>query len=361
MTAILLTDHDREFYEERLEGFLPDELTDIHAHCWLDGFRVPRPPGSPRRAAAWPALVARDNSFESLEETYRLLFPGKRCRALVFGFPDREYDVDVSNDYVASSGRPQNFYPLLLAQPHWSANEFSARLDRDRFLGAKVYLNFAPDHIPGNEIRIFDFAPHHQLEVLDQRGGILILHIPRPARLRDPVNLHEMIELERRYPRIQTVIAHVGRAYCGSDLGDAFERLSNSPSLLFDISANTNEEVFASAIDAVGPQRLLFGSDLPITRMRMRRFCENGRYINVVPPGLYGDVSADPSMRESSPEEAHRLTFFLYEEIDAFRRAAVSRGLGADDIKAVFHTNAMRILETAAAHYAHQEIHEEPS
>jgi dsDNA-binding SOS-regulon protein len=67
-----------------------------------------------------------------------------------------------------------------------------------------------------------------------------------------------------------------------------------------------------------------------------------------VPRGLYGDVSDDRHMREVDGEQAEALSFFLYEEIDAFRRAAQAAGLTLKDIEDVFHDNAVRIVETAS-------------
>ena len=136
----------------------------------------------------------------------------------------------------------------------------------------------------------------------------------------------------------------MGRAYCPEDVGDAFEVLAESRNMMFDISANTSAENFERLIRAVGPRRILFGSDLPITRMRMRRICEHGVYVNVVPKGLYGDVSADPHMREVEGDDAARLTFFMYEEIRAFRQAALKTGLGSSDINDVFYRNSAEML-----------------
>jgi hypothetical protein len=220
------------------------------------------------------------------------------------------------------------------------------------FIGAKVYLTLSPAHIPADQIRIFDFLPHHQLEVLDRHGWIVMLHIPRSARLRDPANLADMLEIERRYPSARVIIAHVGRAYCPEDVGDAFTVLAQTQRMMFDISANTNAAVFEQLIRTVGPRRILFGSDLPITRMRMRRICEHGNYINLVPRGLYGDVSDDKHMREADGERADVLSFFLYEEIDAFRRAAQATGLTPQGIEDVFHGNAARLIESASGRTA---------
>lgn len=348
MSLFDVTDRDREFYRTRLASALPREIVDVHAHCWRGEFLAAEP--QPARGAEWAMRVAEDDPFEDLHETYRLLLPDQECHAVVFGYPERKYDVDRSNDYVGAHAHEHGDHPLLLARPEWGADELARRLDAGPFLGAKVYLSFAPTYIPSNELRILNFAPHHQLEVLDARHSILILHIPRPGRLKDPVNIHQLLEIEARYRNLQIVVAHVGRAYCDWDVGDAFEQLAPAGNLLFDISANTNTLVFAQAIRAVGPDRILYGTDMPITRMRMRRTTADGHYVNIVPAGLYGDVSDDPNMREATPDETDKLTFFLYEEIDAFLRAADECGLTAPDIEKVFHTNAARCIATADAH-----------
>jgi len=69
--------------------------------------------------------------------------------------------------------------------------------------------------------------------------------------------------------------------------------------------------------------------------------------VNLVPKGLYGDVSGDKNMGEVEGEEAHKLTFFLYEEIDAFRRAAERVGLSRGDVEDVFYHNAKAMIEAA--------------
>jgi predicted TIM-barrel fold metal-dependent hydrolase len=339
-------DVDRRFYEEKLAGFLPDRIVDIHTHVWLKDFRKAPPTG---RAVTWPLRVADQNPVEDLIETYRSLFPGKTVRPLMFSFVEsHEDDFAGANAYVSRAASEHGFAALVFASPTWSAERLEQEIAAGHFLGAKVYLTLAPAQIPVDEIRIFDFLPHHQLAVLDRHGWIVMLHIPRSARLRDPANLADMLEIERRYRKAKIIIAHVGRAYCPEDIGDAFTILAPTQRLLFDFSAHTNADVFKQLIRTVGPRRILFGSDLPITRMRMRRICEGGKYVNLVPQGLYGDVSGDSHMREVGGAQAEALSFFLYEEIDAFRRAALAAGLTAADIEDVFYRNAVRLLAPAS-------------
>jgi predicted TIM-barrel fold metal-dependent hydrolase len=335
---------DLDFYRQRLQSFLPARLIDIHTHVWLDKFKSHQEEEN-LRAVTWPSRVARDNSIEDLMETYRLMFPDKKVLPLIFGHAlSLGDDIDGGNEYVRECARRYRIPALIFADPRWSEVELEERIRAGKFLGAKVYLTRSDPRLPERDIQIYDFLPHHQLQVLDRHGWIVMLHIPRPARLRDPLNLAQIIEIERRYPNLRLIIAHVGRAYCPEDIGDAFEVLSETRKVVFDISANTSEETFAQAIRAVGPQRILFGSDLPILRMRMRRICEGGTYINLVPRGFYGDVSGDPHLREVDGQDAEQLTFFMYEEIDAFRRAATATGLGEKDLEAIFYGNAAQLL-----------------
>lgn len=337
---------DRRFYAERLAAFLPDRIIDIHTHVWRAEDQPPQPPARDKRAVSWPSLVAAVNPIENLLETYRLMLPGKTVTPLIFSGLPAGGNLHRINAYIARCARTHRLPALIFSDPAWSAEVLERRVKAGGFLGAKSYLSMAPSYLPRQEIRITDFFPPHQLEVHDRNGWMVMLHIPRDGRLKDPVNLAQLVEIDKQYRRLKLVVAHVGRAYCDEDVGQAFEVLSGTRRLVFDFCANTNAHVFEMALRAVGPRRLLFGTDLPITRMRMDRVTRDGHYVNRVPRGLYGDVSGDPNMEAVSGPEADRLTFFMYEEIDAFRRAAERVKLSRRDVADVFAGNAARIIKS---------------
>lgn len=337
---------DRTVYADCIRDFVPDTLIDMHTHVYPEA-----PPVSGQvRTVTWPSRVASCNPIEDLDETARLLFPGKTYIPVIFGFPSDDLDLAAANRYVASVARLRQVPALMLAHPDMTAQSLEQQLKQGGFLGIKVYLTFAPQYIPAPEIRIFDFLTHEHLEVCDRLGLLVMLHIPRSKRLKDPVNLAQLLEIEKRYRNLQLVVAHVGRAYVNDDVGDALAILGKTDRMLFDISANTNDWVFEQLIRTVGSSRILYGSDLPIVRMRMRRIERDGHYVNLVPRGLYGDVSGDPNMAELDPPEADQLSFFIYEEINAFRKAAQRTGLTGSDIERVFWKNAQDRL--AACGYA---------
>lgn len=332
---------DKRYYSERLKDFLPENIFDVHTHVYLP---QPEVKGE-KRTVTWPSLVADRNPIEDLIETGKLMFPGKNYKAFIFGTPTKGADLSEANDYVSEVAKQENMPALMLAHPNMSAEELEKGLIEGGFKGIKVYLTFAPLYIPVPEIRIFDFLTHEHLEVCDKLGLAVMLHISRNARLRDPVNIEQMLEIEEKYKNIKLIIAHVGRAYCKHDVGDALDILSKTKNMKFDFAANTNSWVFEQLIKAVGPERILFGSDLPIARMRMRRIEEDGIYKNVVPRGLYGDVSKDKNMKEVDPPEADELSFFMYETMDNFRKAAIATNLSSDDLDKVFWKNGTEMFD----------------
>ena len=346
MALFEVTANDRKVYEEELRDFLPERIFDVHAHMSLVSHMENGEPNPEevKRTVTWPSLVAKQNSIEDLQETYRLFFPGKECRALMFSGAGHQ---DVVNQYVADVSKQSGFPALYFSHPNESADKIEEEIRKGGFLGLKSYLDLSPKYIPEAEIRIYDFFPRHQLERLNEMGGICMLHIPRHGRLKDPVNIQQILEIKRDFPRILLIIAHIGRAYTKGDIGDAFTHLSQAPDLLYDFCANCCEYAITELIRNVGTKNVMFGLDLPILRMRTHRIEENGTYINLIPPGLYGDPSQDSHLREVSPEEAEKITFFAYEELLAFKRAAQTLGLTREDVADIMCNNAERLIEQA--------------
>ena len=107
--------------------------------------------------------------------------------------------------------------------------------------------------------------------------------------------------------------------------------------MMFDFCANTLGLATEKCIEAVGTKRVLFGTDMPIAKMRMYRISEDGYYINVVPRGAYGDVTGAAHMRES--DEAN-ITNFTYEIIRGFKECATNLSLSKKDVEDIMCNNA---------------------
>ena len=127
MSLLDVKPYDIKLYEEELADFLPDTFIDCHTHVWLDSQYIP---GMTRndRSCAWPAMVAHDNSVEDLNETNRLLFPGKKVISVLYGQPVAEINLDVNNAYVAEKAEEFGFPALYISHPSQSAEELERKV-----------------------------------------------------------------------------------------------------------------------------------------------------------------------------------------------------------------------------------------
>lgn len=331
-----ITEYDKYVYEKELRDFLPDEFIDFHTHIEDEDSTVQ---GAHNGGSTWTNLVTDAKTAEDLIESYKMLFLDKEVTPLVFG--GCICDIDDVNKYVREKADKYGFPKLYRTHYAMTAEELEKAIIEGGFLGIKPYLSNCPSYIPNNEIRIFDFVPHEHLEVCDKNGWILMLHIPRSERFRDKVNIAQLVEIEEKYPNIKLIIAHIGRAYSKEDIGNAFEVVGKGKNTYFDFTANLCEDAIRACIEAVGPKKLIFGSDLPIALMRMYRIVEDGVYYNVVPRGLYGDVDGEPHMRETDETD---VTLMIYEQLLAFKNVAKELDLSKEDIYNVLCGNAKRLL-----------------
>ena len=345
MALLDVKPYDKQYYEEILKPFLPEKFIDCHTHVWL----MEHDPNKTLRSGTqnWPGLVAKENSIEDLLETNRLLFPDNKVVSVLYGDCAVSIDRKAVNSYVAEKAIDNGFPALYLCHPNTPPEELERIiLENPVFKGIKVYLQFAPDYIPADEIRIYDFLTKEHLAVCDKHGWVVQLHIARPKRLADPVNYIQLLEIEQNYPNLQLIVAHLGRAYANEDVGDALEYLKNTEKTVWDFTANTNDWVMEQVLERFGSDRFIYGSDFPIFRKKSRRTVENGVYINEIPQGQfpYEAIRGDSHMREIPYPEAEKITFFIYEEMNACRLACQRMGLGKEDVEKIFWSNSARIF-----------------
>jgi predicted TIM-barrel fold metal-dependent hydrolase len=327
---------DLPFYRQYIEGFLPDELVDFHTH--VGKIEHMKYAGGPPRT--WvDYLTPHSWTVESHYRHYATIFPGKKVTPVMFGMLSGEPDVDALNAYAAAGAAQHQAYAFLVTRPEWSGAELERRIREGGFRGLKPYPTMVRGKA-GDDITVFDFLPREHMAVAQALGLPVILHLPRPGRLADPANLAELHHICAGYPQLKLVVAHIGRAYCLPNAEKGLPQLRDCANLYYDFSAATDADVFELALREVGPRRLIFGSDIPYVAFRARRYCEGDNYVNVVRFASF----TDSHLRVASPEEKDSITFYVYEQIAAMRRAAERVGLSRADVDDIFTNNALRLL-----------------
>ncbi|MBE7052099.1 MAG: hypothetical protein E7395_05970 [Ruminococcaceae bacterium] len=338
MYKLQVEEYDRHVYETELKSFLPKNIIDFHIHVFSN--EIERYEHLKNAPTSWVGRITDELRIEQLKDTFAKLFPENNCSALIFGGTGR--DLKETNDYIIKAGKELDCATLYRTNYQMSASQLEEDIKKGGFLGIKPYLSDRPLYIPTSEIRIYDFLPHEHLEVCNRNGWIVMLHIPRNDRFRDPVNLAQLAEIEEKYPNLKLIIAHIGRAYAKEDIGNAFEVVGKGKNTYFDFTANMCDDAIRACLEAVGPKKLIFGSDLPYAIMRMYRIVENGVYYNVVRRGEFGDITGVAHMKETDEKD---LTLMIYEQIRALKRVAQELKLTPDDIEDIMYGNAKKLID----------------
>lgn len=336
---------DRAFWDEHLEDWLPQRILDAHTHVMAPRFRTV-PMTEAMRRQYWVNEVLEPIDATTAEHCVRTVFPDRDVSCLAFGFPDLDFDLEGGNAWLENECARRGWRHLAVVRPQWSQDTVAALLERPGTIGLKPYYALIgadrqtrDAHL---EASIFDFLTPAHLEVANDRGAWVTLHVPRAGRLGHPDNLREVRELRRRYPRVILVLAHLGRCYTEPHAREALPALAEDAGIYVDTSAVLNPVSHRVALECLGAGRVLYGSDNPVCYMRGRRHYCDRTYLNRTSHPFYFNRE-----REAPAIEA-TYTLFMYEDLRAIRQACADLGLtDRASVNAIFHDNAARLIASA--------------
>lgn len=335
------TDVDREFWATHLEDWLPHDIFDAHLHIVDPAYRIETVTEQLKRDY-WVMELDEMQSAQTADRCYHLLYPQRDVSCLCFASPSLGWDIENANSYVQREAHQRGWRSLAVIRPTWVAEQVDWLLTQPGVIGVKPYYAMlgynATTRDQFLEASIFDFLPHHQLEVLDARRAWVTLHVPKAGRLGHPDNLREIKEIRRRYPHITLVIAHFGRSYTLPHAEEGLLPLADDAGLYFDNSAVLNPDVHYLAMKYLGAERILYGTDNPIFYLRGRRQWEGRRYINRTSYPFHFNTERE------APEIEAGYTLYMYEALQAIKTAAERLDFGTAEIEMIFSGNARRLI-----------------
>lgn len=313
--------------ENLLHGFVPDEVFDFHTHLFRDSdFSA-----SARPQFSHPGLVL---GTEQLKQGWQTLLPGRKVRGLCFGLPARGIACGPVNEWIEGEIQSEDSWRYLaLAGPGTRPEIVDAQLSRKACAGLKVYHLFA-DRADSFDCDVTEFAPEWMWDLLDSHAGVLMLHIVKDAAMADPENQKSIRYLCRKYPRCKLILAHVARSFSHRHALDGLACLRDLDNAWVDTSVVCESQAMAAAIEYLGPERILFGTDYPVSNFRGRSSTIGKTfhwlYENSLPPGTNA--------------VAEHLTLVGIESLSALKEAADLTGLTTPDLEKIFRQNALGLL-----------------
>ena len=318
--------HDQQIWDEELQDFVPERVFDAHIHMFHPEHLSPTAPST---ANPWGLA-----DLETLKQWATRLYPGRETHFLVLGTPLHGIDVAAHNRWCIEQVRQDPLSRMnRLVTPSCRLEDIERDMRQPGFIGLKPYRLFS---VTGDiaQCRIHEFLPHEQLELANELGLWVTLHLSRFHGCADELNLADLREFTgQRYPKIKWILAHCARSFTYWPIRKAIDQLRDMPNIWYDTSAVTDVRPLISLFSREDHRRILYGSDGVDSTYFHGQYVALGR--------AWQSVDAD-RLNLQFPHCDGRPILAIYEQLLSMKHAAEIAQWSRDDIHDLFWRNAVR-------------------
>lgn len=332
-----LTNVDHALLEQTIRPLLPDRIFDAHAHLYrADHFA---PENRPDFLTGSAPVVDVDQYINYVN----LIHPGASTTgALCFGLAFTG-DRDANNHQVATAcaqARAQGLDALgqMVIAPEMDPDWVQEQVRASRFVGLKPYHTMARVDGPTWHAPIHAYLPEAHVQVAHAEKLTITLHMVRDRALADPVNQATIRRYCESYPDMRLILAHAARGFNPWHTIEGIESLRGLPNVWFDTSAVTEAGAFEAIVETMGVERLLYGTDFPVSHQRGRCVALGDSFY-----WIYADELAQTA-KHTQLEPALIGVESLRALVLACRRLRLTDG----QIEQIFHDNARTLFGLTA-------------
>ena len=245
---------DRAYEQElhaRFHKRTPEKVFDAHFHVSPDEI---------------PGVSPEDVFDVCVAATNQVLGVGKVQGGLLLGNPksfSSKQALDAERRFTCETVNANpGYYAGLLALPTDKPEELDGWLDKyPKIAALKPYRCYAP--VPDTyEADILDFVPEWMWELADDRHLAVVLHLSHYGdMLKDRRNGEQIQYLSKKYPRAKMILAHCAMGHHPDKLKSGLPYLEGLENIWMDCSGISEALSIIYALRAVGPKRVMYGSD----------------------------------------------------------------------------------------------------
>ena len=325
-TTLDYRDSDRQIWEQELDDFVPQRILDAHIHCFWNANLVQIPEG----------FEHQDHDLDTLNSWAEVLYPGRDMQYLILGTPSGKPDVSrhVQSVRQAIDGVAGVRHNRLVT-PDCQLTDIERDLENPQFVGLKPYRTYS---VTGDiaQCRIHEFLTHEQMELANEHGWWVTMHLSRFDGCADEHNLDDLEEYTtRRYPNIRWLLAHCARSFTYWPIHHAIERLRDMPNIHYDTSAVTDVRPYVTLLTREDTGRIFWGSDGVGAAFFHGHYAALGR--------AWQHYDADRGGLQF-PHCDGRPILAVYEQLMSLKFAAEIAQLSRDQIEGIFCGNAAAAL-----------------
>jgi glutamate-1-semialdehyde 2,1-aminomutase len=335
--AVPMREIDHEIWQRELDDFVPQKIHDAHVHVFRTEFDTATTPEGAAMSRHAAERGFADTTMALWQQWNAALVPGREVHGSCMGFPFPKVDLEAMNQFVVDEARKDaGSVPFMIVRPGLDPQEMAAFIEENGVVGLKPYRFYSSTGDPV-ECGITDFLPEELIEVANEYGSIVILHMSKSRAAADPQNLADLKRFNSQYPRVKWQLAHCARCFIPSFLEESIDRLTELENIWYDTSAVCESDVFDVLFSRGARERIQFGTD------NLPAGVDRGKYI------AFGYAWATLTETNHGFNLSHcnpSPTWVIYEQLRAMRRIAIRYNLIQTDIEDLFYNNAMRLLGT---------------
>lgn len=325
---------DHRIYEKEFRDWLPKKIFDSHVHVF-DESNFQADYKLPERSC-----YQKFNGTFTLEQCLDIvdaLLPDQEFSMNCFGSPHAKADLDAACKYIGQIADNKRIFGMALVSPKDDIKTVKHRINDYSLVGYKPYHNFV-DWMDYEAVTIFDMLTPEQMEFANEKGLAITLHIPKAARLADPDNQKQMVEICQRYPNAKIIFAHIGRAYFMNNIIGFLDKISKCENAYMDTAMVNHPGVLEYTFNNFPRERIVFGSDAPIAFLRGKSLEINNQYAY-----LMGEDYAIGSTIYDTNKIVQFTTFF-YEQLRGIKEATSKAGFSRKELEDFFYNNIYNLL-----------------
>ncbi len=321
-----------EIEYSRLEAalaLLPCNLIDAHTHvCRYGDIQTLSGSLMSHVVSTFPVFT-----FDMAARARSVLWPGKQFRSARMAHAICGYRHEAINDYLLRE-LPKGDLLVWFGLPS-SPQAVIQSMERGEAVALKMYFHSVEPPL----IKVRDIFPDPILKVATRLGIPIILHLPTAL----PDELGEVTETAQRHPGLNIMLAHLG-GHGGQGwtprIKGAYAELRDLPNVFMDTAFIWDANLIREAVNALGCERLLFGTDEPLSLIRA-----TGYHHARLGPRLYApdyhwttDDDVPSTVTGQTPVLLHiQMVEAIVEAVSGDRNA----------LKSIFHDNAQLLFSTS--------------
>lgn len=252
---------DEKLKRQYLER-IPAKVMDVHVHIY-------RKTDIGKQGPAY-SHGPDEVSIEVYEDHMRKIV-GKTCELSgIYVAPPTETKEQIigANHYTLSQlEKKEGARGLMLIAPDMDRKVVESYLKNDKVIGFKPFCTYC-DYKPDYEAPMSAFLPEWAWEMANEKSLMFLVHLMTFDALNNPGNYNEINRMCAKYPNARLMLDHAARGFHTNNTVQGLKKIKHLENVWLDTSSICDPMAFIAVIQAMGPEKLLFGTDFPLCQMR---------------------------------------------------------------------------------------------